>query len=292
MKEKANILIVEDQAINYKKLKLFLQTNYYKASAYTPSVAAAIASINRQSPDLVLLDIDLQGNHNGIYLGKLLQEQYHIPFIYVTDYDDDETFFKSKQTQPANFLTKDELILFKEATVVQTKPHLDEKKLSRAIQLALENTKQQQHPIIKDDMLLYTVSQNKTKELGNTDISQEAVPFKEIAYFTTNSLTVDEAKTKLRNKPCFVKLDRNNARIYTWRKKSYYLPKNLTSILDVVPHTFVRISEDYIVNLDNEMVLDGRINGKRIQVAGQVLEISDTFKAEVEKRFEELYQKL
>ena len=45
-------------------------------------------------PDIALLDIDLEGEQTGIDLGKILSTNYNIPFIYVTDYDDSETFFE------------------------------------------------------------------------------------------------------------------------------------------------------------------------------------------------------
>ncbi|WP_430410229.1 response regulator transcription factor [Kordia sp.] len=290
MKAKAHILVVEDKSLIYKRLKMILKEHYYSVDSYTPSVEKAIANINKKRPDLVLLDIDLQGEHNGIYLGGLLQKEYNIPFIYVTDLDDDQTFYNSLKTKHGDFVSKKDINLTEEEPIViQTKPHLDEKRLIRSIQTVLEQNKAQQKSINKDSILAYVDYVQSTKDLGNETISQVPIPFKEIAYFTTNTEKVDEVKTKERNKTTYIKLEKNNARVYTWLKKSYIVPNNLSSILKKIPHHFVRISDDCIVNLDNEFALQGRINGKRIKIADQVLEVSDTYKVEVEKRIAHFY---
>lgn len=293
MKTKAHILVVEDKSLIYKRLKMILKEHHYSVDSYSPSVEKAIGNINKKRPDLVLLDIDLQGEYDGKYLGNLLSNKYNIPFIYVTDYDDNLTFYESLKTKQGDFISKKDINLTEEDTIViQTKPHLDEKRLIRSIQTVLELYKEEPTSIIKDNIMVYVDYVQNTKNLNCNTISQVPIPFKEIAYFTTNTEEVDEVKTEERKKTMYKKLERNNARAYTWLKKSFIIPNNLSVILKKVPHSFVRISDDYIVNLDNEFALQGRINGKRIQITDQVLEISDRYKAEVEKRFENLYQRM
>jgi DNA-binding NarL/FixJ family response regulator len=71
------------------------------------SVAKAKQLIETQFPDLVLLDMNLgQSTTDGIELGKLLLETYHIPFIYLTAYADAHTISMAKQTLPMAYLTK------------------------------------------------------------------------------------------------------------------------------------------------------------------------------------------
>lgn len=293
MKNKAHILVVEDKSLIYKRLKMILKDHHYSVGSYSPSVEKAIGNINKERPDLVLLDIDLQGDHNGICLGNLLRKEYNIPFIYVTDLDDDQTFYEGLKTKQGDFISKKDINLTEEdPIVIQTKPHLDEKRLIRSIQTVLELYKSPPKPLIKEDILVYVDYVQNTKDLDNKTISQVGIPFKEIAYFTTNTEEIDEQKTEERKKTMYKKLERNNARAYTWMKKSYIVPNNLSVILKKVPPYFVRISDDYIVNIDNEFSLQGRINGKRIKIADQVLEISDRYKAEVEKRFESLYERM
>lgn len=293
MSTKAHILVVEDKAIIYKRLKMLLKEHNYQVDAYTPSVADAIGAINKKQPDLVLLDIDLQGEHNGIYLGNLLKNQYHIPFIYVTDFDDEQTFYESLQTQHADFIGKKEINLNKQEdqqpVVIQTKPHLDQKRLIRAVQTVLQQHKKAIQPLIKAYVMACIDYPKNIKNLGNTDVSQVPIAYKNIAYFTTNSEILDVEKTTYRKKNTFIKLDRNNTRIHTWEGKSYILSNNLSPIYKTLPHYFVRISEDYIVNI-SEDVLEGRINGKRLKIRGEIFTISETYRAEVEKRFDTIYQ--
>src|SRR5690606_14729624 len=153
MTPKAHILVVEDKALIYKRLKIALNDQHYAVDDYTPSVEDAIGRINNNRPDLVLLDIDLQGDYNGIYLGQLLKNEYHIPFIYVTEYDDDNTSHKTLKSVHEVFASKKEIELKEEIPIVQSKPHLDEKTLIRAIQITLNRVTTSLNPITKDGVM-------------------------------------------------------------------------------------------------------------------------------------------
>lgn len=273
---KEHILVVEDEAIIYERLRKKLSDHNYSVDDYCPSVASAIACINTKRPDLVLLDINLEGELTGLDLGKMLDEDYKIPFIYVTQFGDDHTFYKGLSTNHAEF-------------VVKTKPRLDITELMRKIQTAL-NSYQKKNPKqpIKESILAYVDYVQKTKNLGNSQVSQVPIPFKDIAFFTTNSIEKDEEKSKERKKTVYKKLDRNNTRVCTWDNKSFIVPDNLAPIYKTLPYNFVRISEDYIVNIGNE-ILDGRINGKRLKIRNEVFSISERYKDEVEIRLKFFY---
>lgn len=290
MKSKAKILIVEDKSIIYKRLQLVLSENQYETLDYCPSVKDAIHSINLERPDLVLLDIDLQGEHDGIYLGSLLKEEYKTPFIYVTDYEDEETFHRLKETLPSAYISKSDINLHEESEfIIPTKPHLDEKKLIRAIQLELERNRNKIiYPIIKDAIIAYVDYVQQTNNLGSADLKRVPVNYSDIVYFTTNSELIDDIKSKEKKKKVYKKIKRNNTRIYTVEKKSFILPSNLTPILKILPNNFVRISEDYIVNINSKM-FDGRINGSRLSFFDQSLVVSETYKNELEKRLALFY---
>ena len=291
MKKKTHILVVEDNTFIYHEVKEVLLDAGFTVSNYTPSVKDAIANINRKQPNIVLLDIDLKGEHNGIYLGNLLKTEYKIPFFYVTEYDDELTFNQSSRTLPEDFISKNSINLNDKAIVLNTKPELDEKRLIRTILMILNRQEKSEVPVIKEGIWAYVDYPEETKKLGNKDISRVQVLYKDIAYFTTNSEVIDEVKTKDPEFPKYIKMKDNTVRLYTWDKKSYIVNHNLKPIADVLPHYFMRISEDYIINLKDEM-LDGRINGKRLKIRGETLTISDTYRSEVIKRLEILYQKI
>lgn len=291
MKNKTHILVVEDNTFIYYEVKEVLLNAGFSVSNYTPSVKEAIASINKKRPDIVLLDVDLKGEHNGIYLGNLLKTEYKIPFFYVTEYDDEFTFNQSSQTLPEDFISKDSINLVEKAIVLNTKPELDEKRLVRTILMILNRQEKSEVPVIKEGIWAYVDYPKKAKKLGNKDISRVQVLYKDIAYFTTNSKEIDEEKTKNPDFPKYIKMNDNTVRLYTWDKQSFIVNHNLKPVAEVLPNYFARINEAYIVNLSDEM-LDGRINGKRIKIRGEELTISETYKAEVLKRLETKYQKV
>lgn len=273
---KAYILVVEDEALIYRRLKKMLVKENYQVADYTPSVLDAVAEINKKRPDIVLLDIQLQGEQTGLDLGKLLYEEYQIPFIYVTSFDDNETFFKAINTHQAHYFVK-------------TKPRLNSKELLRVIQTALFNNKPENTvPIHKENIIGYVDYIQETKNLGNSVEHQKTVLLNEVSFFTTNSKKLDKEKTKLQGKNCYVKLKANYVRFEDWQEKSLYLPYSLKKVYARLPLYFVQISDMLIINLlPGE--LTGILNGSKIKVKNTVYTISDTYKDEVQKRLDSLY---
>jgi DNA-binding NtrC family response regulator len=99
------ILIVEDQFIEANNLQEMLETAGYRVSGIARSVAKALAIIGQHKPDLVLLDIFLQGPLTGIDLAKILRER-NIPFVYLSANSNRNTLEAAKATHPYGFLVK------------------------------------------------------------------------------------------------------------------------------------------------------------------------------------------
>lgn len=274
MKPKAHILIVEDKAILYKRLAMALSEENYSVDGFTPSVAKALERLQARTPDIVLLDINLEGEPTGIDLGKMLDENHKIPFIYVTDYDDNETFFEGLKTGHDNFLVK-------------TKPKLDINQVIRAIQTALQRQKKKT-VTTTNALLCYTDYLENTKDHGNHQISQVPLPYENIVLITTNSTKINESKTQLKGRNFYVKLRTNYVRIENTKGISFYLPISLTEMAAKLPVQFIRINESEIINLSHQ-ILKGRINGSRLKIGDHICHISKTYKTEVEKRIALLY---
>ncbi len=66
----------------------------------------AINYLKVESPDVALLDIYLDADKSGIELGRIIKEEYKIPFIYITSHSDKATVEKAKITQPNGYLIK------------------------------------------------------------------------------------------------------------------------------------------------------------------------------------------
>ena len=291
MKTKAHILVVEDKALIYKRLKMILKSNHYSVDAYSPSVKEAIGHINKKRPDLVLLDIDLQGERNGIHLGNLLQNDYNIPFIYVTDLDDNQTFYESLKTKHSDFISKKDINLSEEEPIfIQTKPHLDEKRLIRSIQTVLEKSKSQNFsPINNEHVMGFVDYVEQAKSLAKDKIQQKTVDLKNVAYFTRNSTVKDKALSNRKDYNLYKKLKDNYVRFLDWQNQSLYMPCNLKKLVPHLPYYFVQISDHMVVNIHPDE-LKGTINGSFFKLRdGEKYRISETFKPEVKKRIAHFY---
>lgn len=129
----AKILIVEDQYIEAHNLQLILERAGYHVCTIADSVALALKIIKNEQPDMILLDIQLQGNLTGIDLAKTLQEK-NIAFIFLSANSDKKTLEQAKATNPNGFLVKP----FREKDVLVT--------LDVAWYLHQENLKRRNNP--------------------------------------------------------------------------------------------------------------------------------------------------
>jgi len=82
--EKASILIVEDEVIVAMELREKLTAMGWRISGLATSGAEAIASAEADRPDLVLMDITIRGEMDGIQTAHRLQARHHIPVIFIT----------------------------------------------------------------------------------------------------------------------------------------------------------------------------------------------------------------
>jgi len=105
MKYKAKILIVEDQYLEANNLEVMLKRADYGICTTARSVSAAVKVIEKESPDLVLLDIHLKGRLSGIDLAKLLSRK-NIAFIYLSGNSKQQFVDAAKTTRPYGFLSK------------------------------------------------------------------------------------------------------------------------------------------------------------------------------------------
>lgn len=102
---KAKILIVEDQFIEAKSLNVILTNAGYSTCSIARSLAVALSVIEKEKPDLVLVDIFLQGEGTGIDLGKILHEK-NIAFVYLSANSNRQILEEAKPTKPYGFMVK------------------------------------------------------------------------------------------------------------------------------------------------------------------------------------------
>lgn len=268
---KPHVLIVEDQPVLYERLRRALVKERFTVDKYTKSYEEAINRLVVKTPDIVLLDIDLQGDKDGLDLGKILNEKYHIPFVYVTDYDDNSTFFKGLHTNHEHF-------------IVKTKPRLNVDEVIRAIQTVLHKKEIKSQDLKHEGVIGLVGYLDEIKDFGKGKVTKVPVKYNDIAYFTIKPFTnQDGVLEDLRANYLWFKTKKGKTSDY------YFLKSSLKDLLKELPRQFVRINESYIVNIAPDM-LTGRINGSMLSIANEELQINATYKEEVLKRIKQFYK--
>jgi len=100
------IWIVEDEAIIALDLKKRLETRGFVISGISETGHDAIDKIRKHQPNLILMDITLKGDMDGINAGEIIRSEMMIPIIYLTAYSDEQTLERAMITQPYSYISK------------------------------------------------------------------------------------------------------------------------------------------------------------------------------------------
>lgn len=102
----ARILVVEDEVIVARTIASQLNQLGYIVTGTASSGKAAIAKASETKPEIVLMDIVLKGDMDGIAAAGYIRECLDIPIIYLTAYGDNHTLERAKLTQPFGYIVK------------------------------------------------------------------------------------------------------------------------------------------------------------------------------------------
>lgn len=156
---KAKILVVEDERVVALSIQNRLESLGYIVTANVTSAEAAIAGISQNPPDLVLMDIRLKGKIDGIEAAAQMRQQFQLPVVYLTAYNDEETLERAKLTEPYGYLLKP----------------FESKDLATTIEVALYKHKMEQQLREREQWLATTL-----KSIGDAVITtdpQQAITF-------------------------------------------------------------------------------------------------------------------
>jgi PAS domain S-box-containing protein len=103
---KARILVVEDSRVIAMELEDRLQALGYRLEAVVSSGEQAVKAAARARPDLVLMDIKLKGDVDGIEATTAIRADLDIPIVYLTAYADEDTLQRAKLTEPYGYILK------------------------------------------------------------------------------------------------------------------------------------------------------------------------------------------
>ena len=124
----SKILIVEDESIVALDLEQRLEDMNYNVVGIAGNGIEAIKKTEKLSPDLVLMDILIKGDLNGIETAQKIRNLYNIPFIYLTGSFDASILERAKTAEPSGYVNKP----------------FDDIEIQNAIQLTINNHQKEQ----------------------------------------------------------------------------------------------------------------------------------------------------
>lgn len=221
---KPKILISEDEVIIAEDIAASLEELGYETCAIDTG-EDTIDMIRETHPDLVLLDINLRGEADGIEIGSRIKKEFGIPFIYLTAYADKATIDRAKKTEPDGFLVKP----------------FDEKNLRSAIEIALYKHDSSAKPEPKNGS---SVPQNHNH--GDSDVATDYIFVK-----------VKHRIIKVHYKDILWVEAYDNYSFIVTADQKYLVSSTLKDMEGKLPsQNFVRVHRSYIANLDKIEALE------------------------------------
>lgn len=104
--ERARIMVVEDEGIIAQDIRNCLENLGYEVPEVVFTGKEALEKAEAAHPDLILMDIVLKGEMDGIETAAEIRERFNIPIVYLTAYEDDKTLKRAKLTEPLGYILK------------------------------------------------------------------------------------------------------------------------------------------------------------------------------------------
>nr|NQU91073.1 response regulator [Bacteroidota bacterium] len=235
------VLVVEDEFVVAMHLCDQLEDLGYDVLKSVTNYDDAVERLMHDKPDIAILDIKLLGNKTGIDLAKYINDNFPIPFIFLTSLNETRTFEQAKVVNPAAYLKKP----------------FNREDLYRSIELALYKF----HPGLETE----------GSQIGSDLASKDAFIIRKNNLFSKVRFT----------EITFAKSDHVYAQLYTADENNHLIRSSMTGLLDRLPENFIRIHRSYIVNknfisdLTRQFV---KIKGVKIPVGRSYLDkLQETF---------------
>lgn len=138
---KADILIVEDERLIAEDIKISLTDSDFNVVGVAASGEDAIQQATEKKPDLVLMDIVLKGEMDGIEAADKIYSELKIPVVYLTSHTDSKILQRAKDTEPFGYLIKPfqdhELAITIEMAIYKNSMEKERQKLTNKLRDAL-----------------------------------------------------------------------------------------------------------------------------------------------------------
>ncbi len=212
---KTNVLVVEDESIVSKDIQHSLKKLGYNVVGAAATGEKAIELAKEKKPDIVLMDIMLKGEMNGIEAADQIRTAMNIPVIYLTAYADEGTLARAKVTEPCGYIIKP----FKEIDI------------HTSIEMAIYKHKRDSD-VRKERDMLYSLVENKDN--------------KEFIFVKSNSRLV-----KLKTKDIYFVEALKDYVVINALSSRYTIHSTMKDIEKKLPaEDFLRVHRSFIVRLD------------------------------------------
>ncbi|MBL7883260.1 MAG: response regulator [Bacteroidia bacterium] len=204
--------ILDDEVIICETISKYLRELGYTVPEYAMNYAEGIELLEQQHPDIMLLDINIGGEKNGVDLALHIREKYNIPLIFISSYSDKSTIESAKKAQPNGYLVKP----------------FSKEDLYVAIEVSLNNFAANTSPPKKNEL-------NQQIKLLN-----DAIFIKQ-----------DSLYTKIYFKDIlYIKSEGVYAEFYS-KEKKYLIRETLKNLIEILPSdSFFLTHRSYIVNIN------------------------------------------
>ncbi|WP_109831802.1 LytR/AlgR family response regulator transcription factor [Reichenbachiella versicolor] len=241
--ERIKVLIVEDEILLAQDIALRLSKQYDVAGTAS-SVDEAILLLEKyQDIDILLLDIMLEGEQDGIDLAKIINDRFHLPFIFLTSHADIALVERAKAVRPAAYMLKP----------------FNDREIPVAIELALSNFSYQPKEPVLHKKNPFLPTENEVLNISDRLFLKKDNHFQRVSLSDISLLEADGNYTTI--------YTQSDQYIYSTllRKMEEKLPSN----------QFIRVHRSFIINIDAVNGFEGNllfIQDKRISVAKQYRE--------------------
>jgi len=103
---KNKIAVVEDEGIVAMDISKCLASLGYEVTFISDSGEKVIELVKESLPDLILMDVELKGQLNGLDTARLLREKYSIHIVFLTAFEDETTLNRIGELSPDGYLVK------------------------------------------------------------------------------------------------------------------------------------------------------------------------------------------
>jgi len=244
---KISVLVVEDESIVSKDIQYSLKKLGYNVVGVAATGQKAIELCGEKLPDIILMDIMLKGDINGIEASTRIKEVYNIPVIFLTAYADENTLSKAKVTEPYAYIIKP----FKEID------------LHTSIEMAFYKHSKELE-ILKERDMLYNIVENKEN--------------KEFIFVKSKSRLI-----KLNTKDIFFIEALKDYVVINTLNKRYTIHSTMKEIERKMPQDFfLRVHRSYIVRLDKIAQIEQP--NLILEENNKIIPIGGSYKEELIKR--------